>query len=286
VDADGGRWSQREERNVVDADNDRTSKVATAARIYDYFLGGTHNFAADRQAAEKMIEMFPMVIAGARNNRAFLRRAVRHVAKAGVTQFLDLGSGIPTMGNVHEVANEVASGARVVYVDIDPVAVSESLDLLHDNKDATAIRADLLDPRSILDHAQVRGLLDFDKPIGVLLCAVLHFVPDDKVAADVVATLVDALPSGSYLVLSHGSVEGMPERSAELETAKDIYKKKTATQLFPRTRNEVLPFFDGLELVEPGLVWLPQWRPEPGDPTDFVDNPSQSACLGGIGRLP
>jgi hypothetical protein len=266
----------------VDATADRATKPATAARIYDYLLGGTHNFPADQAAGRKMIEMFPMAPGGARSNRAFLRRAVRHVADAGVTQFLDLGSGIPTEGNVHEVA----PGARVVYVDIDPVAVSESLDLLRGNDHATAIRADMREPRTILEHPEVRRALDFDQPIGLLLCAVLHFVPDGKLATDIVRTFLDAMPAGSYLVLSHGSVDGMPERATQLEDAKDLYKKDTASQLFPRTQAEVARFFDGLELVEPGVVWVPEWHPAPGDPTDFADNPTQSASVGGVARVP
>jgi hypothetical protein len=271
---------------VLREPSDRASNPASTARIYDYFLGGTHNFEADRQAAQKMIELFPMVRAGALNNRAFLRRAVRHIAAAGITQFLDIGSGIPTEGNVHEVAQKIQPGARVVYVDIDPVAVSESLDLLTGNDDATAIRADLREPRSILDHPAVRGTLDFDKPIALLLSAVLHFVPDDELANGIVETLLDALPSGSYLLLSHGSVDGMPERAKQLESAKDLYQRGTASQLSPRTRDDVLRFFEGLDLEEPGLVWVPQWRPEPGDPTDFTDNPTMSASLGGVARLP
>ncbi|MEV0714066.1 SAM-dependent methyltransferase [Asanoa sp. NPDC050611] len=270
----------------MDATTDRATKPATAARIYDYLLGGTHNFPADQQAARKMIEMFPMAPGGARSNRAFLRRAARYVAEAGVSQFLDIGSGIPTEGNVHEVVQDVTPGARVVYVDIDPVAVSESLDLLKGNDDATAIRADLREPQSILDHPEVRRALDFDQPVGLLLCAVLHFVPDDDLATGLVRTFVSALPPGSHLVLSHGSVDGMPERAAQLEDAKDLYKRDTASQLFPRPRDQVARFFDGLELVEPGVVWVPRWRPEPGDPTDFADNPTQSASVGGVARLP
>jgi hypothetical protein len=129
-------------------------------------------------------------------------------------------------------------------------------------------------------------MLDFDQPIALLLSAVLHFIPDGDQARSIVQTLVDALPSGSYLVLSHGSVEGMPERAEQIEGAKDLYKRDTASQLSPRTRDEVLRFFDGLEFVAPGLVWVPQWRPEPGDPTDFADNPTMSASLGGVARLP
>ncbi|SNT41292.1 S-adenosyl methyltransferase [Asanoa hainanensis] len=270
---------------MVEAPPDRGSKPATAARIYDYILGGTFNFLADRQAGDKMIEMFPMVRAAARDNRSFLRRAARHVANAGVTQFLDIGSGIPTEGNVHEVVQAVTPDARVVYVDIDPVAVSESLDLLRNNPHATAINADLREPGSILEHQQVRATLDFDRPVGLLLCAVLHFVPDDELATGVVRTLLKALPPGSHLVLSHGSVEGMPERTAQLEDAKDLYKRNTSSQLFPRTRGEVLGFFEGLDLVDPGVVWVPQWHPDPADPSNFEDNPPQSASVGGVGRV-
>ncbi|GIF68741.1 hypothetical protein Ais01nite_67760 [Asanoa ishikariensis] len=271
---------------MVEAPPDRGSKPATAARIYDYILGGTFNFPADQQAGQKMIEMFPMVRSAARDNRAFLRRAARHVANAGLTQFLDIGSGIPTEGNVHDVVQQVTPGAKVVYVDIDPVAVSESLDLLRNNADATAINADLRDPKSILDHPQVRETIDFDRPVGLLLCAVLHFVPDDEVAFGVVRTLLEALPSGSHLVVSHGSIEGMPERATQLEDAKDLYKRNTSSQLFPRTRDEVTRFFEGLELASPGVVWVPQWRPDPADPSNFEDTPSQSASVGGVGRLP
>lgn len=260
-------------------------KPATAARIYDYHLGGTHNFPADREAAKAMAQMFPLAPALARTNRAFLRRAVRYLAGAGVRQFLDIGSGIPTAGNVHEVAQAAASDARVVYVDIDPVAVSESLDILDGNDRATAIRGDLRDPQTILGYPQVRSLLDFTQPVGLLLVAVLHFVPDDAQAYDVVGQLVAALPPGSHLVISHASADGVNVAENDVEVAQDLYKRQTATPFHLRDRGQVVRFFDGTDLVEPGVVWLPEWRPEPGDPTDFVDNPRQSAGLAGVGVL-
>jgi hypothetical protein len=253
--------------------------------MYDYYLGGTHNFPADRAAARAVAEMYPLTAAVARNFRAFLRRAVRYLADNGVRQYLDLGSGIPTVGNVHEIAQGVAPESRVVYVDIDPVAVSESLEILEGNAYATAIRADVRSPGVVLGHPQVRRLLDFDQPVAVLLCAVLHFVPDDAMAKAAVAELMDAVPSGSYLVVSHtGSEE--PLQDEGVEKIQNVYKRQTASQVAMRTRAEVTRFFDGLELVEPGVVWLPQWRPEPDDPADFLDRPDASSGLCGIARKP
>ncbi|MET7399321.1 SAM-dependent methyltransferase [Dactylosporangium sp. NPDC005572] len=260
-------------------------KPATSARIYDYFLGGTHNFPADRDAAKSIAERFPLTAALARNNRAFLRRAVRHVAGAGVHQFLDIGSGIPTEGNVHEVAAEVTPDARVVYVDIDPVAVSESLEILDTTDRTTAMLGDLRDPQAILAHRKVHGLLDFGQPIAVLLNAVLHFVPDDAQANKAVADLLAALTPGSYLVASHVSIDGQDVDDSDLAFVENTYKQQTATPFQPRTRTQIAQFFTGLEMVEPGLVWLPQWRPAPGDPADFTDSPPTSSCLAGVGRL-
>jgi SAM-dependent methyltransferase len=261
------------------------SKPATSARIYDYFLGGTHNFPADREAAKAVAERFPLTPALARNNRAFVRRAVRYLAGAGVKQFLDVGSGIPTEGNVHEVAAEVVPGARVVYVDIDPVAVSESLEIL-DAKDQTiAILGDLREPQAILAHQRVRGLVDFDQPVGLLLNAVLHFIPDDKQAADAVRALLAALAPGSHLVVSHVSIDDQDVDQDDLKFVRDTYEQKTTTPFRPRTRTQIERFFTGLEPIEPGVAWLPQWRPAPDDPADFVDEPQRSSCLAGVGRL-
>ncbi|GIF68859.1 hypothetical protein Ais01nite_68940 [Asanoa ishikariensis] len=265
--------------------NDGNSKPATAARIYDFHLGGTHNFTADREAAMQITKMFPFVPLLARNNRAFLRRAVRHLASQGITQFLDVGSGIPTEGNVHEIAQEIIPEARVVYVDIDPVAVSESLDLLAGNDNATAIRADLRDPQSILDNPQVRKIIDFDQPVGLLMVAVLHFVADDEVASQSVRELLAPLPQGSYLVISHGSAEGMQRDLSDLDTAQAVYKRDTATPFVLRSKAQVSTYFEGLELVEPGVVWLPEWHPAPGDPQDFIDRPTESGGVCAVGIL-
>lgn len=270
---------------MSDADNGGTQKPATAARIYDYHLGGTHNFAADRAAAKAITEMFPQVPALAQTGRAFLRRAVHYLAGAGVRQFLDIGSGLPTEGNVHEIAQQTVPDYRVVYVDIDPVAVAESLEILEGNDQATALRADVRGARSILDHPKVRGLLDFDQPVGLLLVAVLHFVPDDAEAYGAVNELVGALAPGSYVVLSHATEETSDVDPDGIKTLHDVYKRQTATPLKLRKRPEIARFFDGLEMVDPGLVWPPQWRPEPGDPADFVNEPARSAGLVGVAKV-
>jgi len=259
-----------------------SNRPATAARIYDYCLGGIHNFPADQEVARKLIAQFPFIPAVARANRAFVRRAVRQLADAGVRQFLDIGSGIPTEGNVHEIAQEVAPDSRVVYVDIDPVAVAESLEILDGNERATAIRADLRSPQTVLNHPGVRRLLDFDQPIGLLVASVLHFVPDDTQAYDAVAQLVAALAPGSYLVVSHAATESFAHGSERAKAA-ELYKRQTATPGASRTRSETERFFTGIELVDPGVVWTQEWRPDPDEPTEFADGP-RSGEWAGVGR--
>jgi hypothetical protein len=261
-------------------------KPATAARIYDYVLGGVHNFPADRAAAEMAIEQFPLIPARARANRALLRRMVRFLADAGVRQFLDIGSGMPTVGNVHEIAQSVAPESRVVYVDLDPVAVAESLELLAGNSRATAIQADLRAPQAILDHPQVRKLLDFDQPIALLLFAVLHFVSDDTEADDAVTQLLAALAPGSYLAVSHTATEGFDLGSASTHSVnigREIYRRQTATPIKLRSRDQVARFFARCsELVDPGLVWVTEWRP---DSADFAEDPARSGTWAALGRL-
>jgi hypothetical protein len=259
--------------------NEDGPKPATAARIYDYFLGGTHNFPADREAAQALLQAAPIMPAIARVNRAYLRRAVRFLVDSGVRQFLDIGSGIPTVGNVHEVATD----ARVVYVDIDPVAVAEGLEILEGRAGATAIRGDLRAAQAILDHPEVRRLIAFDEPVGLLLLSMLHFVDNESVY-DAVELLVAALPSGSYLALSHAAPAEQDIIPASMRTATTVYRSSTSTPLNVRDRAGVERFFAGLDLVEPGLVWLPQWHPAPGDPDDFAVDPRRCAVLAGVAR--
>jgi SAM-dependent methyltransferase len=263
----------------------RPSKPATAARIYDYLLGGTHNFPADREAAKGILAMFPQTRVAAQINRAFMRRAVRHLCDAGVTQFLDIGSGIPTEGNVHEIAQAANPEARVVYVDIDPVAVSESQELLENNQFAVAIQGDARAPESFMEHPLVRKVIDLEQPVAVLLVALLHFIHDDDEARCLLRRVLESMAPGSHLVISHGVDELVPDLDSEdVRRLHEIYKRQTATTLRLRTRAEIEGFFEGLEIVEPGIVWLPEWRPAPDDPPLAVDDPIRYGSVGGIGK--
>jgi DNA-binding HxlR family transcriptional regulator/SAM-dependent methyltransferase len=239
-----------------------TTPTATPARIWDFFLGGYHNLPADRAVAQRAIALFPTLPATAQATRAVLHRAIRHLTTVGVRQFLDIGSGIPTVGNVHEVARQGAPDSRVVYVDIDPTAVAESLEILEGNPNATAILGDLCRPADIVSHPVLRELLDLDEPTGLLLSAVVHFIHDDR-AYHVVSELVGALAPGSYLLISHVGSEQTRPSSEGFKAVSADYKRVTANQLTPRTRAEVERFFVGLELLEPGVVSMPEWRPGP-----------------------
>jgi S-adenosyl methyltransferase len=250
----------------------------SAARIYDYWLGGSHNFASDREVARQIVNIVPDTPLIMQANRAFLHRAVRYLVDAGIRQFLDIGSGIPTLGNVHEVAQKIAPDARVVYVDIDPVAVAHSQYILAGNELATVVQEDLRHPDRILAHPEVRGLLDFGQPIALLLLAVLHFIQDADDPAGIVTRLRDALPPGSYLALSHGTADGMSE---EAKRATELFSRST-TPPATRTHAEVERLFAGFELVEPGLVWAPQWHPE--HPEEVGEHPEQALNYVGVGR--
>ena len=263
-------------------------KPVTVARMYDYFLGGIHNFPADRAAAQKVIAQFPFIPVAARANRAFLGRAVRHLVGIGFRQFLDLGSGIPTAENVHEVAQAIAPECRVAYVDSDPVVVSESLEILEGNEQAIAVRGDQRDVPAILAHPQVRRLLDFQQPVAVLLVAVLQFVPDDAEARAVIEHLVPAMAPGSHMVMSHAAAETFETADdSTMNAVGDVYRSQTASLAKLRTRAEVAELFtsNGLELIEPGIVWTPQWRPELGDAPEQPDRPETSASWAGVGKL-
>jgi SAM-dependent methyltransferase len=253
---------------------------ANIARVYDYWLGGSNNFRADQDAARAMIAIEPNIRAIARANRGFLGRAVRFLTtEAGIRQFIDIGSGIPTGRNVHEVAQETAPGSRVVYADLDEVAVAHSRLLLEDNADTAVIQADLRDPDAILTAAETQLLIDFSQPAGLLLVSVLHFLDDHDDPWRVVAHLRDALAPGSFLVLSHGTGEAKPDVAAAANT---VYMNKVAARGHHRTRADILRFFEGFTLVDPGLVYLPQWRPDKRGGT--VGDASNFWLLAGVGR--
>ncbi len=266
-----------EEPNWVPAGVD--TKKANIARVYDYWLGGTHNFLADQDAARAIATVAPNAPLIGLANRAFLSRAVRYLAANGVRQFLDIGSGIPTQGNVHEVAQQADPEARVVYVDIDPVAVAHSRAILSGNPNAAVIEADLHDPAKILDDEQTRRLIDFSQPVGLLLVAILHFFPDSDEPHEIVASLRDRLAPGSFLVFCHGTADGLPETA---RAVKEIYDRSVTSALILRSRAEVTRFFDGFDVVDPGLVFIPQWRPD--DPADVPPDPQTYGCLVGVGR--
>jgi SAM-dependent methyltransferase len=257
----------------------------TAARMYDYYLGGSHNFAADREAAHGVIAAMPAVRQIAIANRAFLARAVRYLLDMGIRQFLDIGSGIPTVGNVHEVAQRAIPDARVVYVDIDPVAVMHSKHILAGNARAAAVLGDLRQPAELLEllaKPELREVFDLDQPTAVLVVSVLHFVPGDE-AYEAVDQLRDVLAPGSYLAVTHGAAEGFDR--AEAQAVQGVYQS-TSTPGGLRTRAQIATFFDGFELVDPGLVWVSQWRPEPEGPEDFGARPELSGILAAVGRKP
>jgi hypothetical protein len=253
---------------------------ANIARVYDYWLGGSHNFRADQDVARAMIAVDPNIRAMMRANRAFLGRAVRYlIREAGIRQFLDIGSGIPTEQNVHEVAQAAASGSRVIYVDNDEVAVAHSRLMLEDNPDATVIQADLREPAKILADPETQLLIDFTQPVALLLLAVLHFVPDEADPAQIMATLREAVPPGSYLVICHACRDVKPDTA---DNATAVYTSRVAAQLRVRTRDEIAALFEGFTLVEPGLVWIPEWRPD--SPADVPEHPEQFWALVGVAR--
>jgi hypothetical protein len=242
-----------------DVDVERPS----VARVYDYYLGGSHNFAVDRAFAERVLRVMPGTTTAAQANRAFLRRAVRYLCGLGIRQFIDLGSGIPTVGNVHEVAHGIDPATTVVYVDIDPVAYAHSRAILADNPHATVIRGDLRQPAEVLADPRLRAHVDFEKPIGILLVSVLHFVSDEERPADIVAGYASATVPGSHVVISHASVEGTTEASSE---ALNLYRRSSTT-VVTRSLEEVSGLVAGLGPVDPGVVQLTQWRPESPDET-------------------
>ncbi|MFD7455549.1 MULTISPECIES: SAM-dependent methyltransferase [unclassified Streptomyces] len=254
--------------------------VPSVSRIYDYYLGGSHNFEVDREAARRAMEFMPGLPKIMQANRAFMRRAVRYAVDQGVTQFLDVGSGIPTFGNVHEVAQAAAPGARVVYVDHDPVAVAHSQAVLEGNEDADVVAADLLKPQDILTSPQVERLLDLNRPVALLLVAILHFVEDADDPYTAVAQLSDALAPGSMLVLTHASYEGIPLPPERAGGAVDVYKD-IRNPLIMRSRDEIARFFEGYDMVEPGLVPMPHWRPDTA-PED--EDPYAFSGFAGVGR--
>jgi SAM-dependent methyltransferase len=250
----------------------------SAARVCDYYLGGSHNFAVDRRMARRAIELWPELPLIMQANRAFLRRSVRYLVRQGITQFLDIGSGIPTEGNVHEVAQAAAPEARVVYVDVDPVAVAHSRAILSGNQRADIVQADLRDVAAILDDPRTKRLIDPTQPIGVLMVAMLHFVRDEADPANIIAQYRTVMAPGSYLVVSHATQEGRPDL---VGSHTELYRR-TATPMTMRSRLQIEALLGGFDLVPPGVVFLPLWRPD--SPADVDDHPERFTGYAVVGR--
>jgi len=250
----------------------------SVARMYDYYLGGSHNFAVDREAAKSVEALFPGMSGAARASRSFLRRSVRYLIGRGIDQFLDLGSGIPTVGNVHAIAQNENPFAKVVYVDLEPVAVAHSTALLARNPLAVAMQGDLREPEAVLNSSEVARMLDLNRPVGVLMAASLHFVPDEDKPLDVVARYRAAMAPGSYLVICHGTLDGVSKSGRETnERVEEIYRR-TDSPLVLRSPAEVAEFFTGFDVVEPGVVPLSQWRSDSDD--------AFTTAYVGVGRKP
>jgi hypothetical protein len=232
----------------------------TPARMYDHFLGGKDNFAVDREAAERVKQAIPNTYEIVWENRLFLQRAVRYLAEAGIDQYLDLGTGLPTQGNVHEIAREIIPDARVVYVDNDPIVLAHGRSLLAASPGTTVITADMREPHAILGNADLQALIDFSRPVAVLFVAVLHFIKDSEDPAGIVKAFRRMMTSGSYLVLSHLTTDGPPP--AAVTRTVEVYESATSPIVF-RTRNQIAQLFDGFTLQRPGLVRPWQWHPEP-----------------------
>ncbi|WP_433365290.1 SAM-dependent methyltransferase [Actinoplanes sp. CA-142083] len=255
--------------------------VAHPARRYNYWLGGKDNFAADRESGDLLAKSYPAARIAARANRAFLGRAVRHLAAdAGIRQFLDIGTGLPTADNTHEVAQRVAPESRIVYVDNDPMVMVHARALLTSTPagETRYIEDDLRNPEKILASA---GILDLTQPVGLILVAVVHFLPSQEEAASIVRTLLDALPGGSHLVMSCATTDFL---TPELKANWDESLRTGRSDVHPRTRAEFDEFFAGLEVVEPGVVAVSEWRPDPA--AEEHATPVEASIFGAVGRKP
>lgn len=251
----------------------------SGARVYDYLLGGAHNFAVDRALAQRLLQLYPNGAAAARLNRGFLRRAVLFMVQQGVRQFLDLGSGIPTVGNVHEIAQKADPECRVIYVDFEEVAVAHGRLLLEGNELAAMVEADIARPHDVLDAPDTRRLIDFDEPVGLLALTVLHYLSPGQDPAGVMRRYGSAMVPGSHLAISHSASDftmvPMDDAIAEM-------RRSSAEDFYPRTHAQVLELFAGFELVEPGLVTTSRWRPDWSVEPDV--DPQEDALYAGVGH--
>jgi hypothetical protein len=256
------------------------TSVPHSARVWNYFLGGKDNFAVDREAGDQYQAIFPEIMDIARADRAFLGRAVRYLAgEVGIRQFLDIGTGLPTLDNTHEVAQRVAPSARIVYVDNDPMVLVHARALLTSSPDGATdyVEADLREPAGVLEAAG--KTLDLTRPVGIMLLGILHFVADYDEVRSIIGRLLAAVPSGSHLALTHATLELGGQANAD---AQESWNEKAAVALTPRTRAQIAGFFEDMELVEPGIVTMSQWRPD----ETMRDLPAEVAGYCAVGRKP
>jgi hypothetical protein len=254
--------------------------VPSAARVYDYLLGGKDNYPADRKAAEALLADLPNARVAVQWNRAFLRRAVRYmVGEAGITQIIDIGAGLPTVGPTHEVATDINKDAQVVYVDRDRVVLAHARDMLQGLPNVAVIQHDMGEPAEILADPDLLTLIDFSQPVGLMYLSVLHFAPDSTDPGGTIARMLSAFPAGSHVAISHITTDG----TSAVTTAERVMEK-TADRVTTRTHAEILGLVPGLDLVEPGLVWLPQWRPEPD--TEMPANVAEAYYYGMVAGKP
>jgi hypothetical protein len=251
-----------------------------AARVYDYFLGGAQNFAVDREFAEQMSREVGLIALPARLNRSFLRRAVQFMTDEGIDQFIDLGSGIPTVGNVHEIAQHANPAARVVYVDNEPVAYALAKQILTGNDNATILQADLRDIHTVLAHPDTTRLIDFTQPVGLLTVAIMLFIPDSDDPAGILDRYRGALRGGGFHAITHFTTDSV--HTADVDRGAQLYRQ-TTTPFVARTADQVRELLGGGELVEPGLTWTHQWRPDGSDPT--LTRPEEAGIYAAVAKV-
>ncbi|MDP9845880.1 SAM-dependent methyltransferase [Streptosporangium lutulentum] len=256
--------------------------IPSVARMYDYYLGGKDHFASDRAAAEEFIEVVPGIRMMARANRDFLRKAVTELAGQGIRQFLDIGSGLPTQENVHQVVHRIIPDAQVTYVDNDPIVLAHGRALLIDNPHTTVVQADMREPKALLDHPEVRATIDFDRPVALILLAMLHFVPKDDDAETIVAAVRETLSPGSHLVLSHGFAGHAGQETHD--RAQQVYSSTATGSLTSRGPAQIAAYLDGLDVLPPGIVPVEAWRPEFDE--DVTIDFNQPSILGAVARVP
>lgn len=249
----------------------------SAARCYDYFLGGSYNFESDRELGRRVEQAVPNIRDTAYNNRSYLRRIVRFCLSQGIRQFIDIGSGLPTVGNVHEIAQQVDPQAPVVYVDHEPVAVTHSLHMLEGNEFASMVHADVIYTNDVLDAPETRRLIDFSQPVAVLMVALLHFISDDQGPKEIIKRFYERMAPGSLLAISHGASDVYPEIALPIV---DLYRDSEPVSL--RSREQVSELMSDFDMVEPGVVFVPEWRPETDE--DRWPEPAKSILYAAAGR--